>query len=149
MTVQELNFILGKNIKMYREKKGLTQDWLGIKLGDVWQGTISRYEIGKSFPHPLMIIGLADILGVEPWQLFYDHEIMVKAENMPSVLLTAKEAMPLLKCGYAKIRKLANAGKIGHKRIGNRYLFSHKQIQDFLDHNNKEMAVNNKLHKIY
>jgi len=74
MTVQELNTILGKNIKMYRKEKGLTQDWLAQEIGGIYQNVISRYETGVRFPHARALIELASVLGVEPWKLFYPNE---------------------------------------------------------------------------
>jgi len=136
MTVQELNTILGKNIKMYREEKGLTQDWLAQKIGGLYQNVISRYETGVRFPHASTLIELAGVLGVEPWQLFYNHEIMKKDDsvNALSVLLSVKETAPILKCRNGKLRKLIHTGKIGCKRIGRSYFFTQDHIQEFLNH---------------
>jgi transcriptional regulator with XRE-family HTH domain len=58
---------IGENIRIYRERKKLTQKELGEKIGKTWE-MISRYERGASSPFK-QIDSLADALKVEPSDL--------------------------------------------------------------------------------
>jgi len=69
MTVQELNYIFGCNIKTLRKKKKLTQQKLADKLG-VNQLTINDWENGHKFAQPLNLVSLASLLGVKVYELF-------------------------------------------------------------------------------
>jgi len=69
MTVQELNTLVGQNIKHYRKLKGWYQKDLAKNIG-VSNWMISRYESGATFPHPTNLLLLAFVLEVEVSQLF-------------------------------------------------------------------------------
>ncbi len=64
--MKETDYI-GKNIRYYRKKRGLTQQVLADKIGVSWE-MISRYERGKSLPLK-RISKLAEALDVNPAQL--------------------------------------------------------------------------------
>jgi len=74
MTVQELNTLFGKNVRYYRKNKGWSQTRLAKEIGTD-QGTVSFYELGKNFASGKFLVSLAFVLGVEPWQLFYNRGI--------------------------------------------------------------------------
>ena len=74
MTVQELNRVFGENVRRYRKQKGIR---FGVKLAKelgVSRTLISDYGRGARLPHYKMLVSLAFVLGVEPWQLFYPNE---------------------------------------------------------------------------
>lgn len=52
-----------ENLRIIREKKGITQVSLSIDIG-VAQETISAYESGKAFPSADILMKMADRLGV-------------------------------------------------------------------------------------
>lgn len=58
---------IGENIKVYRERKKMTQRDLGEKIGKTWE-MISRYERGVSSPFK-QIDSLADALDTNPSDL--------------------------------------------------------------------------------
>lgn len=61
---------IGENIKIYRERKKLTQRELGDRIGKTWE-MISRYERGESSPLK-QLNTLADALNVDPRDLLKD-----------------------------------------------------------------------------
>jgi transcriptional regulator with XRE-family HTH domain len=56
---------IGKRIKFYRERRGLTQKQLGEEAGII-EATIRKYEIGQRNPKPDQIKLIADALNVTP-----------------------------------------------------------------------------------
>ena len=61
---------IGENIRIYRERKNITQRELGDKIGKTWE-MVSRYERGASSPLN-QIDTLADALDVDVKDLFKD-----------------------------------------------------------------------------
>ena len=63
---------IGKNIKMLREKSGLTQDMLAAKLQthgcDITRSALAKIEVGQRHLYPDEIILIKEILNVE-----YEH----------------------------------------------------------------------------
>ena len=57
-----------KNLKEYRESKGLTQNELGALVG-VTQGAIAQFENGSSLPNIKTAVRIAEVLGVTCEQL--------------------------------------------------------------------------------
>ena len=57
-----------KNLKEYRERKGLTQNELGVLVG-VTQGAIAQFENGSSLPNIKTAVRIAEVLGVTCEQL--------------------------------------------------------------------------------
>lgn len=74
---------LGRAIRSLREKKKLTQDKLGERIG-VDRATISKYESGKHAPEFGNLLQLAGILGVELSELFAAAEGKERAAAAPS-----------------------------------------------------------------
>ena len=56
--------MLGENIKIYRQKKGYTQEELAIKLNVVRQ-TVSKWEKGLSVPDADVLCKIADVLDTD------------------------------------------------------------------------------------
>ena len=73
----ELKLILGKNIKIYRYKKGYTQEKLAEIL-DVSTNYIGRLERGQHNPSLEKIAKIAKILEVEPYLLFIENDKLDK-----------------------------------------------------------------------
>jgi len=73
MTVQDLNTLVGANIRRYRKSKG----WYGRKLAKetgLSDTAVSLHEHGRVFPSPESLLLYAYVLGVEVWQLFSRRE---------------------------------------------------------------------------
>jgi len=64
--------IFGKNLRKYRNLKGLTAEKLG-EMVLVEKSTISKYENGCSEPSLEMIMKLSEVLGITPNDLFTDR----------------------------------------------------------------------------
>ena len=64
---------LGKNIRNFRKKKGLTQAELARKLG-MSQKVVSAYERGYRFPQCTFIPKIAETLGVTIDALFKESQ---------------------------------------------------------------------------
>ena len=75
---------LGKAIKYYRRKKGLTQAQLA-ELANTDNCHINRIENGHKTPSIPMMQGIAAMLGVPAWVLLYG-ELSVSAQEILSLL---------------------------------------------------------------
>jgi len=60
--------MLGKNIKVYRQKKGYTQEEVASRL-HVTRQTISKWEKNYSVPDAELLVRLAEVLDVSTGQL--------------------------------------------------------------------------------
>jgi transcriptional regulator with XRE-family HTH domain len=69
MEEQELKGILGKNIKLFRSRRQLSQADLAEKSG-ISITFLSNIERGNNFPLAGTLCGLAKALEVEVWELF-------------------------------------------------------------------------------
>ena len=69
MTKEELSKYIGKQIKFYREKQGLSQIDLAEKLG-IDRVSVTRYESGARRVNQDMLFKLSDILHISIDELF-------------------------------------------------------------------------------
>jgi len=69
MTVQELNILVGQNIRYYRKSKGWYARKLAKKIG-VSEVTVNYHEHGRVMPSSRFLLLYALVLGVEVSQLF-------------------------------------------------------------------------------
>lgn len=65
----DIKVLLGKRIREYRLKHGLTQFQLAEKLG-IDDKHLSRIELGKNMPQAAVIAKLSEVFNIEPKQLF-------------------------------------------------------------------------------
>lgn len=65
----QIRIILGKNIKYYRRKLGLTQERFSERVG-CSLNHFANIEIGKKYPSPELLSLIAEQLGVKPSALF-------------------------------------------------------------------------------
>lgn len=65
----DIKIFLGKRIREYRQKYGMTQFQLAEKLG-IDDKHLSRIELGKNMPQASVIAKLSEVFGVEPKCLF-------------------------------------------------------------------------------
>ena len=59
---------VGKRIRLFRERRGLTQKQLG-EMSGIIEATIRKYEIGQRNPKPDQVAKIAEALGVTPYAL--------------------------------------------------------------------------------
>ncbi|MDR2257890.1 MAG: helix-turn-helix domain-containing protein [Treponema sp.] len=72
MDGQGIKDTLGKNIKILRARRGLSQADLSEKA-DISINFLSNIERGIKFPQPDMLSKIANALGVEVNELFLEH----------------------------------------------------------------------------
>lgn len=65
----DIKVLLGKRIREYRQKYGMTQFQLAEKLG-IDDKHLSRIELGKNMPQAVIISRLAEVFNIEPKNLF-------------------------------------------------------------------------------
>ena len=53
---------LAENIRQFRKQRGLTQEQLAQRL-DLDRTTVVKWETGKSFPRPDMLVKLTEVFG--------------------------------------------------------------------------------------
>jgi len=80
MTVQELNTVLGKNIRLYRGVKNITQAELSKEIGVTAQ-ILSLWESGKRMVRTSNLTLLASVLGVQVWELFYTGKTVLMGDE--------------------------------------------------------------------
>ena len=78
MTEEEIRSILSKNMKTYREKRGLSQMALANKAG-LATNFVNDIENGKKWISPSTLSKISEALGIAPYKLFL--EIDFKNEN--------------------------------------------------------------------
>ena len=69
----ELKKILGKRIKFFRKKQGLSQTQLA-ELVNIEMKSLSRIEPGHNYPQCENLVAIARVLKVAPWQLYFDEK---------------------------------------------------------------------------
>lgn len=79
MTVLELKETLSKNIKKYRKGK-FTQETLAEAIG-VSSQNINDIEGKRRWPREETLVKLADILGIEIYELFIPPENLINKNN--------------------------------------------------------------------
>lgn len=79
MTVLELKETLSKNIKKYRKGK-FTQETLAEAIG-VSSQNINDIEGKRRWPREETLVKLADILGIEIYELFVPEENLINKNN--------------------------------------------------------------------
>lgn len=60
--------ILGRNVRHYRQLRGMTQEQVGLSI-DMERSYVSDLERGKRNPSVRAVGRLAEALGVEPFEL--------------------------------------------------------------------------------
>ena len=80
MTVQELNTVLGNNIKLYRRLKNISRPELARRIG-VHHLQLIKWETGQAMVRGSNLVLLSDILGVEVWELFYTGKVVLMGDE--------------------------------------------------------------------
>ena len=95
---RELKKILGKRIKFFRKKQGLSQTQLA-ELVNIEMKSLSRIESGHNYPQCENLVAIARVLKVAPWQLYFD-------EKEPDLETMKKEIISALDKDKSKITPL-------------------------------------------
>jgi len=72
MHARSLKTLIGTNVKMLRERRGLSQEQLAVAIDRTWQ-SISHIETGKSLPPVTTLASLASALGVGTGDLLMEQ----------------------------------------------------------------------------
>lgn len=72
MHARSLKTLIGTNVKMLRERRGLSQEQLAVAIDRTWQ-SISHIETGKSLPPLTTLAALASALGVGTGDLLMER----------------------------------------------------------------------------
>ena len=80
MTVQELNTVLGNNIKLYRRLKNISRPKLAEMVG-VNKMQLLKWELGQALVRGSNLVLLSSILGVEVWELFYTGKVVLMGDE--------------------------------------------------------------------
>ncbi|GBU27872.1 hypothetical protein R84B8_01415 [Treponema sp. R8-4-B8] len=75
MTEQKLRAILSVNLKRYRNYRKLSQAELAEKLG-ISIPFLSDVENSRKWVSPATLVKFADVLGIEPYELFKPEECL-------------------------------------------------------------------------
>ena len=68
--IQDLDLIIGQNIRTHRITAGLSQDKLGWQIGDISYQQIQKYESGANRISASRLMQVAEVLG-KPITAFY------------------------------------------------------------------------------
>ena len=79
-----------ENLRIIREKKGVTQVGLSVDIG-IAQETISAYESGKSFPSVDVLIKLAQRLGTSTDYLLDRTDIAMPVNHIANETVSIEE----------------------------------------------------------
>ena len=87
----DIKVLLGKRVREYRQKYGMTQFELAEKLG-IDDKHLSRIELGKNMPQAAIIAKLSEVFNVEPKILFkFSH--LAPIDEVKQDLLKRIESM--------------------------------------------------------
>ena len=71
---RKIEFRIGNNIRMLREEKHVTQDYLAVKLQlngcDITRSAVAKIEVGQRHLYPDEIILIKEILNVSFEEIF-------------------------------------------------------------------------------
>ncbi len=88
--VTELHRLLFRNMKRYRKFLGITQAELAEKAG-ISVGFVGEVEMGRKFPSPEKLEGIAKALGVRAFRLLMGPEDVTDAMGPDAVYETAEK----------------------------------------------------------
>jgi len=100
----DIKILLGKRIREYRQKYNYTQSGLAELLG-IDDKHLSRIELGKNMPNPVLLEKLAELFKIEVKDLFeINHLKSTKEirENLNSIIETLSDEQILLTYKYVK-----------------------------------------------
>ena len=81
---------IGEKIKLFRKKKGLSQDELA-EIVNIEMKSLSRIESGHNYPQCENLVAICNALKIKPWQLYFSDEIK-ETELMKEEIYTALNA---------------------------------------------------------
>ena len=96
---------LGLKIKHFRKLKGLSQAQLA-ELVKLEIKSLSRIEAGHNYPLCENLTAISKVLGVEPWQLYYDDTDKNIEKMRKYIIQTVENNNSLIPSIYQYIKTL-------------------------------------------
>ena len=94
---QNLNYVIGQNLKRLRKERKLTQKELADKLNEkgrkTWNVSISQYESGKTAISYDLLVDLAAILGCSVGDITGRYDTVTPAMQMAKALRSAADIL--------------------------------------------------------
>lgn len=107
----DIKKIFGNNVKKTRELQGITQEKLAELIG-IGIPALSKIECGKSYPNPITISKIIEILNIKPYLLYIEEDANFDLEKAYPEVLSRIEALKsnkkLFKRAYDFILQLTN-----------------------------------------
>lgn len=100
----DIKVLLGKRVREYRQKYGMTQFQLAEKLG-IDDKHLSRIELGKNMPQATVISKLAEVFQIEPKTLFEFSHLAPASElrqGLAKMIETLSDEQIILTYKYVK-----------------------------------------------
>jgi len=80
MTVKDLNKKVGKNIRLYRDLREISQKEFAYML-DVSDSIVTNWENGNKFPRADNLLMISTVLEIEVWELFYTGKFVLTGDE--------------------------------------------------------------------
>jgi transcriptional regulator with XRE-family HTH domain len=103
MTDHELRAILSVNLKRYRSYRNMSQAEMAEKL-DISIPFLSDVENGRKWISPVTLVKFADVLGIEPYELFKP----AKALSPPMALALGKWSDEVVQAVTQTVKNIQN-----------------------------------------
>jgi len=94
--MSKFGHIVGKNIRIYRKAKGITQEVLG-EMADVSGSYIGYLERGKRNPSLNLLVKIAAVLEVEPYILLTSPDNVKNQELTKLINILSNEEARIIK----------------------------------------------------
>ena len=82
--------IIGRTIKMYRQKQDMSQDELS-EFADITVGYLSKIEKGQCHPSLDVLASISEVLGITVNDLFYDFDVSHGSILARNIMLCVEE----------------------------------------------------------
>jgi len=133
MTVQDLNTLIGENIRHYRKSKGWCGRTLAKKVG-MSDTTVSNHENGHNMPSPESLLLYCCVLDIEVHQLYTKHCTNIVPKTTGDKIKYYREKKGLSQRELSNIMGVSPAVVSVHERgIYNPIPARIKQYADVLD----------------
>jgi len=115
MTVQELNILVGQNIRHYRKLKGWYVRKLAKKIGTS-ETTISNHEHGHVMPSTKYLLLYALVFNIEVHQLYMKNETSITVKTMGEKIRFYREKKGLSQRELSKIMGITPSFVCAHEQ---------------------------------
>ncbi len=82
--IMGLKKLVGKRVQEYRKQKSYTQDKLAEMIG-IDTVSLSKIETGKNYPSPDTLKKIADVLGINIYELFIQNTLKTNEDLLKEI----------------------------------------------------------------